>query len=228
MIEKVSKIYVEGKADLIFFTQYISIILNVNYSITKNFSKSELVTGDGHKIELQYVGLDVDLGGIDNVKLSAVVKEIESDRAIGLNSYLIIDTDTVDHTHPSGGYIARKDYLLSLGLDHSYFFLIPNNNDDGNLESLLERVISPGSIALFHCVSGYINCIMPNQPNYEGLQAFGDLNKKKIEWFIYLFLGPNRSIRNSERNYLDHNMWDLNSPHLDILKAFILGLNINP
>ncbi|TCJ17072.1 hypothetical protein EPD60_07105 [Flaviaesturariibacter flavus] len=215
------RIYVEGKGDLIFIGHLIAEQFNINITTDLNKLKG-VYSNEVYEIEIHTFSPNTGQGGISNKSLRSLVDTIiKPNNELGLENVLILDTDTPNHKNPAGGYVERKSYLDQLlnGLDVKYF-LIPNNSDDGNLESLLTECISDGGKQFYSCLSSYVSCleqIAENKP--KGIREIECFDKTKLDWYTYMMLGK---VNNKEgRDYLKQDLWDLDRPCLDKLKEFL-------
>ena len=97
-------------------------------------------------------------------------------------------------------------------------FLMPNNQDKGNLETLLENIAKEKCI--LKCFDDYIKCItrLQNQNSKIKLPA------KKSKVFAYL---SSFGIQIDENFQLNEYIWDLQNPYLDNLKNFLMQTTKN-
>ena len=94
-------------------------------------------------------------------------------------------------------------------------FLIPNNQDIGNLEILLEKIAKEKCI--LKCFDAYEKCIKEVQSVNSAIK----LPAKKSKVFAYL---SSFGFKNGNNNFhLDESMLDLQSPYLENLKNFLIG-----
>ena len=137
---------------------------------------------------------------------------------------IILDCDTDAHEDPKGGFCNRNSFLKSVIEDLEVtYFLIPNHQDDGNLESLLNNAIGLTGMKFYNCITNYVECvknIIENVPI--GLTEYKDLNKMKLEWYTYGMLGKAGSKVSKERDYSEQELWNLDSDALLPLKKFML------
>lgn len=214
-------IYVEGQGDLIL----IAHLFDFHFQIKLRLDDSQLfgdVNENNLKLVVRVFDVDSGNGGIDNRKIRELVEEIKrTNIPLGIKSALIIDTDTPDHSRPKGGYTHRVQYLSELceGTDISYF-LVPNNRDDGNLETLLNEIVSNNGLPYYRCLQEFTTCLA----NLESDQVPPKLSeehweKTKLKWYAFNMDGSNS--RNPARNYLDSDLWDLNASSLNPLREFL-------
>ena len=93
-------------------------------------------------------------------------------------------------------------------------FLIPNNQDNGNLETLLEHIAKEQCI--LKCFDNYAKCITSLQNKNSKIK----LPAKKSKVFAYL---SSFGFKNGDKNFqLNQNILDLQNPYLDNLKNFLI------
>ncbi|HXT83174.1 MAG TPA: DUF3226 domain-containing protein, partial [Verrucomicrobiae bacterium] len=118
------------------------------------------------------------------------------------------------------GFCSRKEYLDELLKEAEFkYFIVPTNKDNGNLEVILDSIVSAKGKAFYSCLSDYINGLLDlkneNIPQY--ILDNPNLTKEKINWYIYMMLG--KSTKNKE-GVANAEIWDLSSAHLGPLKTF--------
>jgi hypothetical protein len=106
------------------------------------------------------------------------------------------------------------------------FFLLPNNQDDGDIETLLERIICPENQIIFDCWRDFENCLLPNKTTSTDSGRFTlPARKTKIYAYLETLVGETDSekekIKDPNRNYRNPKHWDLNHPALANLRAFL-------
>lgn len=161
------------------------------------------------------------LDGKDNLKSRFEEELIRNrpnfitDQIQDIRSVVILDADD----NP----IHRRQVVSQLAANYQFdFFLWPNNELSGDLESILERIYHPVHQAFFDCWQTYENC----------LQASGNyyLPNRKGKIFAYLesMLGHTSSQRDliskpDKRDFLNPNHWTLDPTHpsLKPLKEFL-------
>lgn len=192
MSKKQVQIFVEGKADKKFIEDYLLHIYN------------------DLKIDIKEV---IAIGGKDQLPLKKPIFELNYPE---IENVIIFDTDS-DHLSTTKE-IQNKLSGLSFNIP---VFLIPNDSNQGNLETLLENIINKDNLELFECWNNYINCLDSKKKEYT-------TPNKKAKIFAYLEALLDKSdsekINVEKRNYLDTNHWDLNSTYLDPLKTFLMNL----
>lgn len=179
---------VEGKADKQFLTHFI----NHHY-----------------RIELKDEDFIVVDGNIEKIRL--VMQDIKARSEAGRVNLLVFDSD--DNKEATLNRIDKVKNELELDFES---FLLPNNNDSGNLETLLRNSINIENRPLLKCIDGYSNCI--NQLDLEVLRVIND----KAKMFIYVdsFIDGGIS-KEHQRDYSNAVLWDLDAESLAPLKKFL-------
>jgi hypothetical protein len=94
-------------------------------------------------------------------------------------------------------------------------FLIPNDKDKGNLETLLENIIQPENKVIFDCFEKYQDCLEKenrfNLPN----------NKAKIFAYLEALEKDKETFRIEKRDYTNKKLWNLDNEYLNPLKDFL-------
>lgn len=148
-------------------------------------------------------------GGKDN--LSNVV---ELKAAIG-NKRVLIIFDADDNYKKSSENIEKQ--LDKLGVDKAKceIFLMPNNKESGNLETLLEKIVKEKCI--LKCFDKYVSCIENVMQKNKNIKT----PAKKSKVFAYLSsFGLKNGIEKKDFK-LNDDMLDLTSPYLNELKNFL-------
>lgn len=124
----------------------------------------------------------------------------------------------------------REKQLKKISQDKNIkfeLFLFPNNNDPGALESLLENIINPENQCILDCWSVYEDELRKQHvPWKKPPTPTTPANKTKIYGYLEALHGTSNKekekIKEKERNYLDKNLWNLDSKYLKPLKEFLL------
>jgi len=222
MIGRTVHIYVEGKGDLIFLCQLLEARFGIKFE--KKYTDLSVKSID-FGINIKVEAIDIDGGGISSKAIRGLMSEIKDTlMPKGIESLIFLDADTKDHTSPPGGFKDRSLYIDDNFKDVSFdYFLLPNHDSEGNLENLLNLIISDSGKDFYSkCLSNYVSCIsnLENKPAYV---IDKDFEKMKMEWYTFLMLGKKANNKNTgaERNYLNNNLWDLKSNSLDPICEFI-------
>ncbi|MBD5193811.1 MAG: hypothetical protein HDS91_04760 [Bacteroidales bacterium] len=159
----------------------------------------------------------ITVGGKNN--LPNVTNKMRDIELSGGKNILIFDADTEIN---GGGFSTRlseiKDTLASKDV-HAEVFLFPNHHDDGDFETMLDRIANRSSHKLFFdCFNDFECCVAPQYiaPNLKGkLHTYVSsqtwLNKRQRD-----------NIGKGEWLFEEEQLWNLNSPELQSLKDFLL------
>jgi hypothetical protein len=97
------------------------------------------------------------------------------------------------------------------------YFFFPDNSDTGDLEDLLIKIINPEHKVVLDCFENYQNCLSKNN-NYT-------LPNKKALIYAYcealLSKKDSKYIKESNRDYLNEKLWNINATALNPLKEFL-------
>ncbi len=227
-MNRVINLYVEGKGDMGFISQFITSRFGIEFDIDFDNLKANSITDSPFKLNLRVYDSESGNGGIDGTKIQDLVEEINTvNQPTGIESLLLLDADTDKHKNPIGGCEERKKYLERLKQNENFeYFLIPNHCDDGNLEDLLNSIISEKGTPFYSCLGDYVNGLkgLPEGKIPQGVIEITDFSKTQIEWYTYMMLGKsNQSNKKTGviRDYLKDELWDLNSSSLDPLFEFL-------
>jgi hypothetical protein len=176
------KFFVEGKSDVVL----VKDLMSYKFSVSLTDAQIEKI------------------GGYSSKWLDNILPRIKAAEFQKLKPLIILDSD--------GDCKQRKqeiqDDKIRLNIDFDYF-LLPNNTEPGNVESLLVSIVSPKHQSIISCFESYSSCLG------EGYKR-PDL---KAKVFAYLeALGAETHFE--KRDYLDGN-WDLESEKLNPLYEFI-------
>jgi hypothetical protein len=203
-------IVVEGKTDIIFLKDYL-IHLNNSLYVTKNLDKK-------NKQEIILKSEDIEIkilvaGGYTVIKED---KFLQSLRTYKDDEYIILLVQDADNPNKeNGGVKNRIKYLDNSSIDFNTF-LFPNNEDDGDLETLLLRIKKNEKYDISHgCYQSYINCTKEINPQWSA-----ELEEDKSLVFNYFrtYYGMENS-KEENRRY-EVNYWDFESEALNPLKIF--------
>jgi len=204
-------IIVEGKADIIFLRDYL-IALYLDLKIIKNFTKKnkrEIVL-KSDKIEIKILIA----GGYTVIKDDKFLKSMET--YIDDEYKILVIQDADDPTKDDGGIENRMKYLDKIDVEFETF-LFPNHKDDGDLETLLLRIINKSKYDSFlSCYSNYISCIEDNTQKVFINELLED--KYKVFSYFSTYYGMENS-KEENREYIEE-YWDFNSNNLKPLKDF--------
>ncbi len=157
-------------------------------------------------------------------KIHAIAPKIREYIDAGDNVVLIFDADDALN---GGGFNSRaaaikeKLTIEALELD---IFLFPNNNDDGDFESLMVQCAAVARNGVFQCFETYENCV-------NGLTTQEEIFKtplRKSKFYAYFECISESQVskdeqRKNKRYFFDYDKyWNLNSPYLTQLQNFLV------
>ena len=218
-------IHVEGKGDLVFLCHFIKRRFSFDLKIDNKCLSASSKSNGALTVNVRIIDTeDNGNGGINNKKISDLIHQIENvDSKLGIETVLLLDTDTPTHTHPRGGVVERTKYLDGLvEISPFDYFLIPNHKDDGNLENLLDQIVCERGKPFYACLKSYIKCLSSltgdNIPKH--ILKITDFQKKQMEWYTFMMLDKGGKNTGTERDYSE-DIWDLKSEVLDPLYGFL-------
>lgn len=226
-MKKTINIHVEGQGEICFFSFLLNRHFGYDFSFHKEGKINMIYKSDSLTLNLKPFNLDLDAGGFDNKKIRDAAKEIQINKEKNEINIFIIDADTESHK-PAGGFKNREKYLEDLKSEFKiefYFFLIPDHSSPGNLESLLNNLVSEKGKPFFECLTNYSNCLsslLQNDIPVE-LKQVNDFHKKKFEWYIFNMLGNKHRKETllSQRDYFKDDLWNLEGQSLSPLLGFL-------
>lgn len=182
--------------------------------------------------DLHFPTIDADficIGGIGNLFNETNKNQISQAQEIGEQVLILIDADTVTKGY---GFKKRKADIdrdmQTLKLSVPYF-IYPNNNDDGDVETLMESAARRDlHQVFFDCFEDYEKCVssvkdksgqpLYNTPNLKGkLHTY--MNAQKLSNKLRRKLGAGDWL------FDNTDYWDLNAIALQPLKDF-LAINL--
>ena len=172
-----------------------TLIENLGYNISSN--KVEFV--NGHK------------------NLVNVIPTIKARCAEGGKVVIIFDADSLGN---NGGYETRKkeiEEVLGENNAQAELFLFPNNEEDGDFETLLEHLIQKEKhTQMLDCYADYETCLGNDyvHPNLKG-KIFTYISAMKMS------SSKRRKLGNGEWMFDNAEYWSLESDYLKPLKAFL-------
>lgn len=191
-------ILVEGVADEVFMKAYIKKIGLKQYPIT--IKRCE---------------------GYTNLQTSAYINELQKNIDKGGKNLVVFDADNDCES--------RRKELMDIRTKVDFeLFLLPNDSDSGAIENLLEKIINPVNQCILDCWNKYeknlSKCVIPwKVPQTPTTPAY----KTKIYGYLEALTGTTKEekkkIKEKERDYLDPNLWNLDSDYLYPLKSFLLN-----
>lgn len=193
-------IYVEGIADVRFLSQYIHHLFGIMVP------KERIVKLDGWT----------------NLKGTTWQQRMRAITDKGGTNIVIIDADKDIDARRSDVLSWKEENALEFEL-----FLLPNNQDTGALEDLLENIINPNNRPIFDCWENY-------EKELVTLDILGrtppplttPAKKTKIYGYLEALLGESNTqkelIKEVNRNYENTQHWNLDEEYLEPLKKFLV------
>ncbi len=153
--------------------------------------------------------------GIDNVEIQ------HTDGKDNLENYKknIIKNDSIKIIFDADDdlELAKENIKNQLGkefFDKCEFFLIPNNKDKGNLETLIENIAKEECV--LKCFDHYTECLKTLQEKNQNIKL--PAKKSKVYAYNHSF-----GYNNGDKNYkIDNTYFDLDNEYLTPLKEFLL------
>jgi hypothetical protein len=186
------KFFVEG-LDKIFIKDFIKIVFS-----SISFSKNDLDN------------IVFDIGGYTH--LPKYVPKFLENQNQGIKNIIIFDADYKEDMEPNNGFQNKSQFIEKIMMDNHLsltYFLLPNNRDDGDLESLLSRSINPKNQLLLDCWDNLENCIKENNEN----NMFKiPSNKSKIYFYLECLRGnlslhnKNSKVRDADRDFIEEGV----------------------
>ena len=200
-MKKEFNIFVEGIADARFFKQYIHYVFGE-------------VVADERVVVLK---------GWDNLKTEASALRMRSMTANGGVNLVVVDADK--------NFQARKEEIAKWQQANEVefeLFLLPNNQDTGALEDMLENIINPNNRPIFDCWENYEKELVTlNIPGRTPPPLTTPAKKTKIYGYLEALLGEPKSqkdlIKEANRNYENTQHWNLDAEYLEPLKEFLVN-----
>jgi len=193
------KFFVEGPADKTFFLQYI------------NYVFGEVVSCEDF----------IETGGWQALNSTTIINQIAKNTADGGINIVLFDADNDAEKRRKELEKIKEETNISFEL-----FLLPNNQDAGALESLLEQIINPSNQCIIDCWHRYEDDLSKQIIPWKNPQKpTAPSNKSMIYGYLEALLGTSKSqkekIKERKRDYTEKNHWDLDSEKLNSLKSFL-------
>lgn len=140
----------------------------------------------------------------------------------GTENIILIDADDDNPGRKNEVIAALSTEFPHFPFD-SHLYLWPDNQSNGELETLLERIINPENQPILHCWSTFESCISQIEDRTLTLPA----NKTKMYAYLETLLGDSNSekekIKERNRDYTNRHHWNLDptNPNLSPLKTFL-------
>ena len=140
-------------------------------------------------------------------RIPSVVPRIRQRAAEGKLVTVVLDMD-----ESARGYVQlMSEYVAKYSLPIADWFLIPNNESEGDLETLLLQMTVAQHGHVERCFNEYIECLK--------LCSYSVPDRKGRVYAYCEALGV--KAKGSERDYTDRESWNLDAVALDPLKEFL-------
>ena len=187
-----------------------------------------LETGKSTTSEAVFISTLVKMCGFDSAlnvlnyvngykNLIHLIPTLQAYGAEGNKNVIIFDAD---RTENNGGFLQRKQEISLLLKKHHVqadVFLFPNNQADGDFETLIEQlIIKEKHRKWLDCYGDYENCLGDDyvHPNLKG-KLFTYISAMKMK------NSQRKKLGNGEWMFDNNTYWNLNSEALRPLKAFL-------
>ncbi len=199
------QIIVEGTADKKFFEDYYRHLFHENApegSITLPIK-------------------DDKTGGYQKLFSENGINTLKEGMDYGATNLVIFDADDDIEARRRELLSIRDEYRVEFEL-----FLLPNNQDAGTLENLLEHIINPNNQPIFDCWQHYEDELVQQEiPGRTPPPLTTPAKKTKIYGYLEALLGETKSqkelIKDANRNYENHQHWNLDAEYLEPLNRFL-------
>lgn len=156
-------------------------------------------------------------------KLHLLDENIRQKTDAGGVNLVIFDADVKGN---NGGYIKRMKKLESLrdSLDIEFeLFLLPNNNKDGDLESLLEQCINNKHQGVLDCFYNYENCLKAYKKNGKLVYR---LPQRKAMMYSYVDAFPkskkeDEALKKKDYFFSNKDIWEFDNAYIKPLSSFL-------
>lgn len=205
------KIYVEGINDVVFLGTYLQEVLGFEGD---NNPKDKIHLFQTATTRVQLLAL----GGVSNLKDNIIQQEIQEDFEDGIKTLIILDAD---NEHNEGGFAIRKTAVEAIQSNLPFeYFLIPNHEEDGYLETLLGKIIVEEYQAALQCLKDQDQCLtVANQSITTGKKMKVAPTKSADKAVMNSFMG--RLKNKGQDRFKDTTIWNLQHPSLARLQHFL-------
>ncbi len=213
-----SIIFVEGPADAVFINDLIYHLMpveTVRYREISKFKKGRAIQIQDKPIVKLFVS-----GGCSHIEL--FYNKIIEFKDLGYNIILIQDADNSIKDPFMGGFEKRMKYLEDFKTKYSIAFetfLLPNHNNDGDLESILENLVLKDKYKPF--IENYQKYCL-EIANFSTSEHSNELLETKYKIFGYCQVYHGMAMANETKRDYHNNHWNLDHPSLQVLKDFLI------
>lgn len=167
--------------------------------------------------------------GIGNLFNESNLNQMRLSNEEGEQVLILIDADTVGK---GGGFAKRQAYmnenLCKFNLSFIPYFIYPNHQDEGEVETLMESACCELHPDFFHCFNCYERCV-GRKKDSSGKQLYNTPNLKgKLHTYInaqQLIKKQRYKLGSGDWLFDNSLFWDLDADALHPLKSFF-GANL--
>jgi hypothetical protein len=207
--------WVEGIAD----QKLLADLLRVWFDIDFHGNMKPNQTWEGKKESNNFRVFIALLGSVEGIKPKKKKNDFDQNTIQGILNIALLDADDDFQT--------RKAEIEAYQQEMTFeFFLLPDNQNSGDLETLLEAIINPLNQPIFDCWNGYETCLQTqNNPHSTNGRFTTPARKTKIYAYLEALFGDTKSqkklIKEANRSYTLTEHWNLDSLALLPLKHFL-------
>lgn len=172
---------------------------------------------------IMHPGRDDETGGYTKLRKEDTINAMKQNVDAGGKNLVIFDADEDCESRREELLAIQKEFDVKFEL-----FLLPNDQDLGELEDLLEQIINPNNQPIMDCWTRYEGELkMVRIPSKNPPILTIPAKKTKIYAYLETLLGKTRSqkklIKDANRNYENTQHWNLDAAYLKPLKDFLLN-----
>lgn len=147
-------------------------------------------------------------------QLNLLSNQLQENLDLGGRNLLILDADK-DSISDWEGEVKLESDKLGISIEG---FMFPDHGSEGDLESLLLKIVPTKNLAFIECWNEYLECITTKLP------AFPIPSRKEtISSYLSWFHSDKSKTSAGKRGYSTSPLWNLNHPALDPLIQFLKG-----
>jgi hypothetical protein len=200
------KIYVEGNNDLVFFGTYLQEVFGF-VADDNPMDRIHKFTKESTIVEL------IKLDGYTTLNIPDIQEDIQYALEDGIKVLVIIDADTSTN---DGGFEVRKTQVEAIQASVPFeYFLVPNGELDGDLETVLQNILLDEYQAALKCFIAQNQCLEEVNKHIKGVKFKLASEKGVLDSFL------SRLKNKGDDKFKDPTIWNLNHPYLEPLKTFL-------
>lgn len=209
-------IFCEGVTDQVFIADCLESIFNITIIKEKNRLKNK-------KIDIKFntpdfKGKIIDIGGCSKLRTNEVLHgRMQDNTEEGGHNIVIFDADYKGKENGNKGITNCRKRLNSIKTSKNIefdYYIWPNDENDGEIETLLKSLIPSNKKPIFKCIEDHQNCL--ENLGIDNLKHV-DL-KTEIGFYLHISNQPSEA---RKRDYKSKEFWNLDYENNDSLKKFI-------